>query len=236
MKQNSAQDDEKKADEKSTDNQSTPEKKVESELDKALFAVLSGDLPAIIYCEKAMDVGQAMRLIKEYNLTAKLVLGRECYKAAEQVAKLGLPVVLDSDLVFWEEDPRTKQETKIIVPKFFLDQNVKFVFQVGRSGNSTLGNNYLWYQAATAVKYGMPEQEALEALTTTPAKLHNIDKFVGTIEAGKDGDLVILSGDPLKIDTWVEKTIVNGEVVYDKTEDKQLERLLTGEDSDSELP
>ena len=217
--------DSKKETAKKDDKKSTPARP-ESELDKAMFKLLEGELPAIIYCDKAMDVGQALRLIEEFKLEAKLVLGRECHKAAEQVAKSGLPVILDSTLVFWEEDPRTKEETKIILPQLFGEYNVKFVCQVRRSAAATLGNNYLWYQAATCVKYGMEEQEALESLTTLPSKFLGVDKLVGSIEKGKDGDVVILSGDPLKIDTWVEKTLVNGVVVYDREEDKQLMRLL----------
>jgi imidazolonepropionase-like amidohydrolase len=218
--------------EKPAEKKAEPEKP-ETELDKAMFALLSGKLPAIIYCDQAMDVGQALRLIKEYNLTARLVLGKDCHKAAKEVAKSGLPVILDETLVFWEEDPRTKEETKIVLPKIFGDQKVKFALQVARADTPTLGNNYLWYQAATCVKYGMPEQEALESLTTLPAKFLGVDKFVGSIEKGKDGDVIILSGDPLKVDTWVETTIVNGEVVYQRDEDQQLKRLL-GEETDSE--
>ena len=216
----------------STDAPKQAEEKPESELDKALFMLLSGELPAIIYCEKAMDVGQALRLIETYGLQARLVLDTDCYKSAEQVAKSGLPVILDSTLVFWEEDPRTQEETKIVLPRIFRDHDVKFAFQVGRSSSNTLGSSYLWYQAATAMKYGMPEQEALEALTILPAKFLGVDKFVGSIEPGKDGDILILSGHPLQVDTWVEKTIVNGEVVYDKDEDEQLQRLLGNRDTD----
>lgn len=198
-----------------------------------MFALLSGKLPAIIYCDQAMDVGQALRLIKQYDLKARLVLGKDCHKAASQVAKSGLPVTLDETLVFWEEDPRTKEETKIVLPKIFRDQDVQFAFQVSRAGSSTNGNSYLWYQAATCVKYGMPQQEALEALTTLPAKFLGVDKFVGSIEKGKDGDIIILTGDPLKVDTWVETTIVDGEVVYERDKDEQLKRLL-GQEIDSE--
>ena len=198
-----------------------------------MFALLSGKLPAIIYCDKAMDVGQALRLIKEYNLKASLVLGQDCYKAAKQVAKAGVPVILDSTLVFWEEDPRTQDETKVVLTEVFRDEKVKFAFQVDRAISATLGSNYLWYQAATAVKYGMPVQEALEALTIVPARFLGVDKYVGSIEKGKDGDVIILSGDPLKVDTWVETTIVNGEVVYERENDEQLKRLL-GEETDSQ--
>lgn len=202
---------------------------VESELDKAMFAILSGDLPVVIYCDQAMDVGQALRLIEQYNFDASLVLGRECYKAAKQVADSKLPVVLDASLVFFEEDPRTKEETKIVLPKVFRDNDVKFVFQVGRSGDTTLGSSYFWYQAATAVKYGMPVEDALAALTTLPAKFLGVDEFVGSIEEGKDGDIIVLSGEPLSVDTWVDMTIINGEIVYEKENDEQLELLLNGE-------
>lgn len=232
--QPSTQDEEPAQEDKPDSEEKKEEETVESELDKAMFALLSGKLPAIIYCEKAMDVGTALRLIKEYQLEAKLVLGRECYKAASEIAKSELPVILDPQLVFWEEDPRTKEETKVILPKVFQDQGVAYTFQVGRSNAASLGRNYLWYQAATAVRYGMPEEQALEALTLLPARFHGVDPFVGSIEVGKDADLVILSGDPLKIDTWVETTIVNGEVVYEKETDDQLKRLLTGEEDQDE--
>jgi imidazolonepropionase-like amidohydrolase len=54
-----------------------------------------------------------------------------------------------------------------------------------------------------------------------------IDEFVGSIEVGKDADLVILTGEPLKLETWVDKTIVRGKVVYDRSEDQKLARLLS---------
>ena len=218
--------DKKKSDKKDDDKKPEP---VESELDKAMFAILSGELPVMIYCDKAMDVGQAMRLIKQYNFKASLVLGRECYKAAKQVADSKLPVVIDSQMVFFEEDPRTKEETKVILPQVFRDHEVKFAFQVGRGGGTTLGTSYFWYQAATAVKYGMPVEEALESLTTLPAKFLGVDEFVGSIEKGKDADIIILSGEPLSVDTWVDMTVVNGEIVYEKEKDDQLKLLLNGE-------
>lgn len=226
--------DAKKADSKETSKPNVSSPKALSELDKAMNALLSGKNSAIIYCEKAMDVGQALRIIKEFDLKASLVVGRDCYKAAKQIAAAELPVILDSTLVFWEEDPRTREEKKIVLPQIFQEAGVKFVFQTARPGAGTIGSNYLWYQAATCVRYGMSEDDALAAITSRPAKYLNVDKFVGSIEAGKDADLVLLSGPPLKLTTWVEKTIVGGEVVYEKEKDEQLRRLLTGQEQDTE--
>ncbi|MEL7496881.1 MAG: amidohydrolase family protein [Planctomycetota bacterium] len=228
------QDDDKKDEKKTEDKNKVSSPAALSELDKAMNALLSGKNSAIIYCEKAMDVGQALRLIKEFDLKASLVLGRDCHKAAKEIAASKLPVILDPTLVYWEEDPRTREEKKIVLPKIYRDAGVDFVFQTNRPGSSTIGSNYMWYQAATGVKYGMTEEEALAAVTSLPAKFLNVDKFVGTIEKGKDADVVILSGKPLDLNTWVETTIVGGEIVYEKEKDEQLKRLLTGEEKDSE--
>jgi hypothetical protein len=183
-----------------------------------------------------MDVPQALKLIRQYNFDAILCLGPNTYKAAGTAVGSNLPIVLDPQLVFWETDPRTGEDKQIAVPKIFYDLNAVFAFQTtGIQGGSlfraaslppTVGTNYLWFQAATAVKYGMPEQKALEAMTTVPAKWLGVDPFVGTLEPGKDGDVVILSGDPLKLATWVDFTLVNGAVVYERSKDKKLEQLL----------
>jgi imidazolonepropionase-like amidohydrolase len=203
---------------------------------EALVRLLKGEMPAFIYCDAALDVPQALKLTSEYNLKTILVLGHNCYKAAKLVAASKLPVILDPTLVFWETDPRTGEDRKIILPKIYRQAGVPMTFQVtGIAGGTlfrspdlpaTLGTNYLWYQAATAVKYGTPVAEALEAITLRPAKLLGADALVGSIAPGKDADLVILTGDPLKISTWVQTTIVRGQVVYEREKDRKLQHLL----------
>ena len=82
-----------------------------------------------------------------------------------------------------------------------MTKGVDYSFQVEDSTSRlAMGSHYHWYQAATAVKYGMSPEDALKKLTLDAAKLLGVDEFVGSIEAGKDADLVILSGDPLKVD------------------------------------
>src|SRR5439155_7045870 len=204
---------------------------------EALVRLLKGEMSAFIYCDAAMDVPQALKLVREYNLKAILVLAHQCYKAAKQVAASKLPVILDPTLVFWETDPRTGEDRKIVLPKIYREAGVPMTFEVsGITGGSsyravadlpaTLGTNYLWYQAATAVKYGTPVPEALEAITLRPARRLGVDPLVGSIEAGKDADLVILTGDPFKIATWVHTTLVRGKVVYERDKDRKLQHLL----------
>lgn len=201
------------------------EQKSAEATEDALKQLLEGKFPAIIYCQTSMDVPQALRLIDEFKLEVILVLGRECDKAATMLAKRKIPVVLDSTMVFWRTHSVTREDEKIVLPKIFKDADVSFVFQAADSGTN-LGTHYHWYQAATAVRYGMSVDDALKALTIDSAKLLGIDSAVGSIEKGKDADLVILTGEPLSGSTWVKTTIVQGKVVYEKSEDRQLELLF----------
>lgn len=214
-------------DEEKSDSEEEQSAEEVSEGLQVMQRLLKGELPAYIYCDSAMDVGQALRLIDTYGLKAVLVLGRDCYKAADMLAKQEKAVVLDPSLVFWETDRQEREDTKIVVPKQMMDAGVSFVFQADGSGTrQNLGSGFLWYQAATCVKYGMSEADALRALTLTSAELLGVDSFVGSIEPGKDADLVILSGEPLSAGTWVEMTLVGGDVVYERSEDQKLKRLL----------
>ncbi len=197
---------------------------------QALIKAIKGESPVYIYCENGMDVVAALSLIKDYNLKPIFVLGRDCHKAAKLLGERGETVILDPTLVFWETNPRTREDTKYVLPQVYRDAGVAFVFQTDDTGSrSNVGSGYFWFQAATAVKYGMSETDALTALTLAPAKLLGIDQLVGSIEVGKDADLVILTGEPLDITTWVEQTIIDGEVVYDRAKDEKLSRLLSPE-------
>lgn len=207
---------------------------------EALTKLIKGDALAFIYCDLAMDVPQAIKLANEFKLKAVLVLGPDCYKAVKQVAASKLPVVLDPQLVYWETDQRTGDDKQVILPKIYREAGVPVTFQVtaGAAGNlfrspnlpSTIGTNYLWYQAATAVKYGTSADEALNAITQRAADTIGVGKLVGTLEPGKDADFVVLTGDPLKLDTWVEKTVIAGKVVYERDQDRKLKNLLKPSD------
>jgi imidazolonepropionase-like amidohydrolase len=192
----------------------------------AMKSLLRGEMSAFVYCANAMDVVQALSLTKQYKLKTILVLGQECYRAVDLIAASKLPVILSDTLVFWKTDPRTGDDEKIVLPKIYHDKNIPLTFLVSTTTRPTLGGRYLWYQAAIAVKYGLSVDEALKSITLRPAEILGVDKFVGSIEPGKDADLVILSGDPLKLMTWVETTIVNGKVVYEREKDTKLKGLL----------
>lgn len=213
--------DEKPADKK-------PEAVEISPYQQPLVDLVLGKMKAFIHCEVPMDVNHALTLIEDFKLKPILVLGRGCYKNAESVAASGFPVVLDADLVFWERDPRTNRDRQVSLIEAFQSVQAPMAFSAARASSETIGRNFLWYQAATAVKYGMDRQRALESLTIGPARMLGVDTLVGSLEPGKDGDLLILSGDPLNVTTWVDMTIIDGKIVYERSNDPKLQILLEG--------
>ena len=200
---------------------------------KSLADVLQKKMLAYFYCDQPMDVARALRLVEEFQLKPVLVLGRDCDKAAELLARAEAPVVLSPTLVFWRENPQTREEERIVTPRILKKAGVAFLFGVdGSTSRVTYGGHYHWYQAATAVKYGMDREAALKALTLDAAKAIGVDRWVGSLEVGKDADLVVLSDDPLNAMSWVDTTVINGQVAYERSKDVKLKRLLEPSEDD----
>jgi imidazolonepropionase-like amidohydrolase len=77
-------------------------------------------------------------------------------------------------------------------------------------------------EAAFAVRGGCSERAALEALTIVPARMLKLDDRIGSIEVGKDADLLVMNGGPLDYRTYVETAIVNGRIAYERDSDRVL--------------
>lgn len=185
--------------------------------------LLEGKLKAFVYCPGASDVVKAFQLSDELGFQMTPILGPDCADAAGFLAEKGVPVILDSTLIAWETDEETETEKQRVVPQIMAEAGVKFALQ--RNARS-LDAQYFWMQAARCVAHGVSREEALRAVTLTPAEIIGMGERVGSIEEGKDANLQILTGDPLDAQTWVDKVLIGGEVVYDRAEDERLERLL----------
>jgi imidazolonepropionase-like amidohydrolase len=188
-----------------------------------LVRLLKGVTPAFVFCPSASDVHRALELAEAYKFRMKLVLGRDGWKAAGEIAKAKLEVVLPSELAYWETDEDTHEEVRRFGAGAFSKLGVKYALQTEAS---LLGGGLLWYQAALAVRQGVPRAEALKASTLWPAEILGLGARLGSIEKGKDATFVLLTGDPLDAQTWVDQVWVDGKVVYDRTKDQALRRIL----------
>lgn len=191
-------------------------------------------LGAFVYCEKAMDVGPAVALAKEYGFFDRtvLVLGSECYKAVDELKAAARPVVLE-ELLHREADPITGEIRTTFVPKVMADAGLLFALTPG--DDRSLPESNLAYQAARCVRYGVSRDVALRSITLNPAKAIGLGDRLGSIEPGKDGSVVVLSGDPLDYESRVEWVFIDGIPAYELARDVRMQRLLSSDDETSDV-
>ena len=193
---------------------------------EAFEALLAKRLPAVMSCNEAVDVRNALRLMDDYGLEGFLTLGAGARRAFPTIRERGVACVLPADLEPVVRNPETGREERRLLARECRDAGVPVVVQASES--SPYGMRSLWYQAAVAVSQGLTRDEALRAVTLNPATVLGVDDRVGSVAAGKDANLVTWSGDPLDpmnhvVDVWVE-----GELVYERRADRRLQRLLEG--------
>src|SRR6476659_3581356 len=104
------------------------------------------------------------------------------------------------ELEYEEQDPETGKLVTRNLPKALHEAGVEFAVT---ARPATIGQRYLWYQAAALVRYGIPRDFALKTVTQFAARAIGLEKSKGSLEVGKDGDLLVLTADPLSGQSWV---------------------------------
>lgn len=175
---------------------------------EALIPVLKGEIPLKAHAHRADDICTAIRIAKEFGVKMTLEHCTEGHLIPEVVARSGFPAAVG---------PTLTNASKIeLVNKSFETPGV-----LARAGvqvsiitdNPVIPQSYLPLCAGLAVKAGMDPFAALQAITINPAKHLGIADRVGSLEVGKDGDVVIVNGDPMVSDSTITAVLVNGEKV-----------------------
>jgi imidazolonepropionase-like amidohydrolase len=191
------------------DEKAEPPKPPERDLKlEALGQVLRRELKARIHAHRADDILTAIRVAEEFGLDIAIEHATEGYKIADILAEKQIPVVVGP--IFFS---RTKYELRGMTPRnpgILARAGVQVAIQTDE-GSAT---RYLTINAALAVREGMPEEAALRAITIEAARIIGVDGRVGSLEAGKDADVVVFSGHPFDYRTVAELVVVDGEVAY----------------------
>ena len=175
---------------------------------EALGKVLRREMKARVHAHRADDMLTAIRIAEEFNLDLTLEHATEGYKIADILAEKGIPVTAGPILF-----SRVKYELKNMTPKnpgLMAKAGVKVAIQTDEMS----AVKYLTINAALAVREGMPEEEALKAITINPAEIIGVADRVGSLEVGKDADLVVFSGHPFDYRTVTELVLVDGQAAY----------------------
>ena len=195
------------------------------EKQEPLLDLVEGRHAAYIYCSTPMDIQHALDVARENGFLARtaLVIHERCWKAADLIAEAGVPVILDGKQIHIERDPFTGKEKETFVPGVLHEKGIRFALSSSNSDTQSL-----WFQAALAVGFGLDADVARASVTQTPAEILGLGKDVGSLEVGKHGNVVLFSGDPASITSWVEHVVIEGREVYDRAKDVRNTHLIDG--------
>jgi imidazolonepropionase-like amidohydrolase len=164
-----------------------------------LREALAGKKPVICVSRVDCDLSAALRLQKDYSLSLAIAGGQEAYKLADEIAAAKTPVLLGRLSTNPGNGPEGS-ETIYNTAGILHEAGVTFALTGGQ----------LLDQARFAARFGLPRDAALASITSVPAKILGVEGRVGTIAAGRDADLVALSGDPLDLTSAVLWTMCDG--------------------------
>ncbi len=176
---------------------------------EALQGVLSGATPLFVDVNRASDIEVLIQLVEEYGIRAIISGGAEAWMLAEQLAAAQIPVVLaPQDILPGNFDKiNARRESAAILAA----AGVTIAFADGQSHTHNARN--ITQSAGNAVAYGLPWADALRAITLTPARIFGVADSVGSIEAGKEADIVIWPDDPLELTSYPEQVLIKGQSI-----------------------
>jgi imidazolonepropionase-like amidohydrolase len=195
---------------------------------EAMIPVVEGKMPLAIDAERVDDIQAALRLAKAYNLKIIIMGGAEAWLAASDLAAAHVPVVAGAmnNIPTSFETLNQRQENLGILSKAGV--------QVAIIGNNGDGDEELFnvrnvkYEAGNAVAYGMTHDAALRAVTLGPAEMFGVADHIGSLQAGRDANVVIWSGDPFEFSTHAEHVYIHGrDVIAPSRQDMLTQRYKT---------
>jgi imidazolonepropionase-like amidohydrolase len=194
---------------------------------EALVKVLHKEMPARVEADLADDIRTAIRLKEEFEFDLVIDGGLAAHKLKDVLAKKGIPVILGPlthpyKPVYREYLPQSELYSQLneynaaLLTKAGVKVAIASFGYGAEHSVSSYHGKWLMIEASIATGFGLPEEDALKAITINAAEILGVDNRIGSLEAGKDADVIILSGPPLDVKTWVEHAYIDGRIVYSR--------------------
>ncbi len=176
---------------------------------EALADLLDGRTQALVSVHRAQDILTAIRLQKEFGFQMVLDGVAEIYLVLDQVKESGVPVILHPTMLrATGEAVNVSMETAALL----AEEGIPFAFQSGYE-NYVPKTRVVLFEAGVAVNNGLNPRLAVQHLSLYAAQLLGIDHRVGSLEVGKDADLVLFNGDPFEYTTTVNHVMIDGQLM-----------------------
>ncbi len=187
---------------------------------EAMLPVLDGRLPLIVDADDMQQIQAAVAFAEQQKVKLIIYGGYDAPLCAELLKKHDVAVIVGG--VYRLPQRRSEAyDTPFTIPARLHEAGVRFCISgSGRFGASNVRN--LPYHAAMAVAFGLPHDEAMKAITSSPAEILGVAERVGTLQRGRDATFIITDGDPLETTTQVEAAYVQGREVDLNNRHKRL--------------
>lgn len=176
---------------------------------QALLPVIKRELVVKAHAHRADDIVTAIRIAREFNLDMTLDHCTEGWLIPDVLKECGCDVIVGPLLTDRSKIELRNQSLK--APAVLADSGIRVSIM---TDHPCVPVQHLMLCAALSVREGMDPEEALKAVTINAAMACRIDDRVGSLEAGKDADMVLYTGHPFDYMTRVYMTIINGKIVY----------------------
>ena len=188
----------------------TAEKPVPRDLNLDILSdVLAGKIPALVTAESARDIETTLRLAREFGFRLVLDGAAESYLVLDQLKAAKVPVVVHPTMI---RNAGLMQNATVETIAKLRAAGLAVALQSGYEAYVPKTRVVL-FEAAVAAGFGLPPDQALASITIDAARILGVAQRVGSLEAGKDGDLALFDGDPLEYLTHVCAVVIDGAVV-----------------------
>jgi imidazolonepropionase-like amidohydrolase len=187
---------------------------------EAMIPLIEGKEPVLMTAIREREIRDAIAFADKQKLKLILCEAPEAYKVIREIKERDIPVILGPtfDLPENEDDPYDRAYT---TPAELQKAGIRFAIGTF-TGTASLSSRNLPYEAAQAVAFGLPHDDALRAITRNAAEIWGLGDRIGTIEEGKWADLMVTDGDPLEARTQVRYLFIKGKAVDLGNKQKRL--------------
>ncbi len=177
---------------------------------QAMIPVVEGRLPLLVIADKATDIDAALRIAREEKLKLMIGGGAEAWMVASRLAAANVPVLTGAMNNIPGSFNLLGQRQENIALLRRAGVQVVIVGNAGGGDEEAFNVRNIKQEAGNAVAYGMTWDDALRAVTLAPAEVFGVSDRIGSLQPGRDGNVVIWSGDPFEFSTVAEHVFIRG--------------------------
>ena len=195
---------------------------------EALIPVLEGRVPLVVAADRAADIDAALGLAKEFGLKLVIGGGSEAWQVAPRLAAARVPVLAGAmnNIPGSFASLGNRQEGPALLRRAGV--SVAVIGNAGGGDEEAFNVRNVKYEAGNAVAFGMSWDDALRAVTLTPAEIFGVADRVGSLAPGKDANVVVWGGDPFEMLTTVDAVFLRGRRVQSRSrQDMLMQRYKT---------